>query len=119
MCRSGIPTNIQFPTPGSEITWNCLGTGVFGEDSATCRARIPVTGTCGSADGFVFEINEISTLSYEAYDKEQCTYGSPTDTRFPPTGTSVTWVCTGAFGGADSDVCEARRPAGREDERRT
>lgn len=107
-CDSGTanPATPSNPPIGGVSNWQC--------DTVHCSAVRSYNGACGTAN---FKTYPYSTTAYSP--DTQCTEGFSylaTDTSFPEPGETVTWVCPGLYGGADSDSlwgnpCRASREA--------
>ncbi|MCK9577880.1 hypothetical protein M0R01_00090 [bacterium] len=104
-CSSGTSSNTAFPNQGSIVIWTCGGSGGgANRDCAAGRnpAPIPIAGSCGPAAMYY-------PADATAYIGNQCTSGTPSNTAFPTAGSSVSWTCSGQYGGADSTTCTASR----------
>ncbi|MCK9578119.1 hypothetical protein M0R01_01325 [bacterium] len=105
-CTYGTPSNTTFPGIKSTTSWTCSGLN-GGSASATCtasRLAFDIDGQCGTANNkiYAYDASEYGTDTH-------CTYGTPSNTAFPETGSFVSWTCSGINGGATSSTCVASK----------
>jgi hypothetical protein len=97
-------TNI---TTTSTYTISCTGPGGSGSgsDTVTVTAAL-IPGACGTASSKTYP-NGASSYGADT----QCSAGSSSNSAFPASGASVSWVCHSPNGGADSGTCSASQAA--------
>jgi len=86
------------------ISATLSNTDTYSYDSCIGRyiTNSPSSGTCGPAATNY-------TIGATAYVGNQCVNGFPSNTNFPSIGQSITWICSGLYGGAPSGNCTASR----------
>jgi prepilin-type N-terminal cleavage/methylation domain-containing protein len=101
-CISGNPSVVTGTGPW---TWTC--SGIYGGSaSGECLVNKSINGTCGSANGKLYEYNVISYGS-----DTQCSIGNSSNTSFPAQGQTVNWTCSGVYGGTGSSCSASRKPS--------
>jgi prepilin-type N-terminal cleavage/methylation domain-containing protein len=105
-CTAGTadPVNPFFPNQGASVSWTCIGD--FLGSTTTCTAYHALDGVCGGASRTYAD----AETPFGTYTP--CAVGTPNPSPTPPAKVvSVSWVCTGLYGGNNSASCTARHSA--------
>jgi len=102
-CSAGTASSTPtFPSAGTYVSWTC--TGVYGgNNSISCNAYHASNGVCGSAAA----VYSPDSSSYGSASFCSPGTASPASPSFPGIGSSVSWTCSGTYGG--SLTCTASR----------
>ena len=106
LCATGTasPLSPLFPSVGSSVSWDCVGSGGGVTDSCSAlrnSSSTPLSGVCGDAA-------QNYDVSDSSFSGSFCSVGVsfPSVPLFPSKGDSTSWTCQGLDGGGDTD-CHA------------